>query len=364
MSSKKLPDVLGATATPVQGLNHAWDVVVPREVRSIAETRAAFDRITRPLGSDLFRYGADFEKMAGFAAATAGLPSRFDDSVAGRLKTDLACMSVAEGLTGTSNLAKTLAGMALDERLAGRSSAVMGWLESTKMNIFANDLRFMKATFRQPDIGGVHWKELARLAEKLGASRSMIHQFERAARLDSSMSKVLGSEAAASWSMHLKSIVAPTTAFLNAGWGRQVGLLAGLDGHAVGASLSWMSRYRDEPILMNAALVREQHDPKGVELIADGPPLCLVCGNELKPLGHKVRWHGPKRGVKHPLFFAACPSCLAADREDYGFFERALDAIDGSSPPKLYAIKGEGRGDGCRRGSLHLVRVDPEGEDS
>ena len=70
---------------------------------------------------------------------------------------------------------------------------------------------------------------------------------------------------------------------------------------------------------------------------------------------------GPKRGVPQLRVFPMCPECLAREQEEPGFLISAFQVLTRS---RLYAIRGQGEGDGIGKGLLRLVPAsgDDEGE--
>lgn len=142
------------------------------------------------------------------------------------------------------------------------------------------------------------WREMNKLAERLGAASTLTHQLSRMSKFDGGLRHALSSPACGAWSAHLKAMAIPTTAVLAYDWPSPIALIAELQAPDLGASVSWLARRRDEPLLMTAALTHEAIGDAGDEFVVDGDPVCAICGGPLKSFDSTVRWIGPKKGIR------------------------------------------------------------------
>ena len=207
-----------------------------------------------------------------------------------------------------------------------------------------------------------HWREMTRTVEALGASATLAKQFERMSKFDRVLADVLAPHVHAAWSDHLKALAVPTTSLLAYKWSRPMGLLAELQTPNLGASVSWLTQYREKPLVMTAALItgcNQLDDVSAPAVIPEGDPLCVICDGPLTSFGTTIRWHGPMRGTKHRRLFPACSRCAERERDEPGFL---LDAFTRLTRPRLYVVDGGGRGDGDPAGMLRLVPIEEDND--
>jgi hypothetical protein len=129
-------------------------------------------------------------------------------------------------------------------------------------------------------------------------------------------------------------------------------------GDAFGASISWLREGREGPRMAVASVVERLDGQTPFEI--EVQVCCMVCGTEMLVSGNRHSWVGRKVKVRLDV----APICLGCVREN-GFdadrWQATLRAIV-ENKPKLQLVRGDGDGDGVRRGTLRLVRVPADDE--
>jgi hypothetical protein len=161
----------------------------------------------------------------------------------------------------------------------------------------------------------------------------------------------------AAWASHLKITALPALSFLAQEWSTSIGLLTPV-GREIGASVSWLARYRGEPGLMTSVLAPMTKPGHDLELLLDEEILCALCGGPMVTIGRSMSWIGPHQGVRRRLIFPACSECMRRESEEPGFLYDALCELTRPFVVIRGVIRGGGRGDGSPRGRLRLIRMD------
>ena len=289
---------------------------------AILEQQRAIERSLRELG--------DYDRMAALAKAT--------------LTDTLLPIDKLTALTHATELhAQLLETTRLRERLSTWTE-----MQHTIENLVARDPI-------------VRWDDIVRTAAAVRLKDCVTRQLARIADFDTVLSAAIADSSRAAWASHLRMTALPALSVLGQEWSMPIGLITAVSSE-LGASVSWLARYRAEPLLMMAAITPSVEDADDVELVVDEEVLCALCGGPMVTLGTSFSWIGPHRGVRRRRIFPACSECAAREREEPGFLYHALCQLTHPAVAIRGVIRGRGQGDGRPRGRLRLVRME-EGED-
>jgi hypothetical protein len=201
------------------------------------------------------------------------------------------------------------------------------------------------------------WAAVDHLTQAFGVGSMLGETFDRVGSAARAFEKLLPESVHAQWSSHWRDTTLPALSLLARDCDRPWGLLMELPNPELGASLSWLTRRREQPRLSRAALSSAASGDDAAEVIIECEPECSICGGPLLSFRSTIKWIGPKVGLRNRRVFPACARCSQAEREDPGFLQRSLPTSEGPSLGiKREVIKGGGTGDGRPSARLRVVR--------
>lgn len=287
-------------------------------MHAILEQQRVIERSARELG--------DYGRMAGLAKATlTDMPMPIDKFTA-------------------STCASELHAQLLETTRLRESLSTWTEMQHTIKNLVARDPM-------------VRWDDIVRTSAAARLEDCVTRQLARVADFEAVLSAAINDPARAAWASHLRMTALPALSVLGQEWSTPIGLITPVSSE-LGASVSWLARYRAEPVLMMSAITPSVERVDDVQLVVDEEVLCALCGSPMVTLGTSFRWIGPHRGVRRRRIFPACSECAAREREDPGFLYHALCQLTGPAVAIRGVIRGRGQGDGRPRGRLRLVRME------
>lgn len=354
-----VPEVsaLGAAARLSEQLEH---LVNPPWMKAMLQTQEQWQRAMNPFGN----LGLG---LAGAAAASLGRHSDFGfhhDLVASALgRSGLAALQ-HEHLQARDMAERFGLGMQVGFDAYTRAGALMEAalphrLLAERISAFdSSALRgFQHSVLGLESKGLSTWAAVDHLTQAFGVDSMLGETFDRVGSVARAFEKLLPESVHAQWSSHWRDTTLPALSLLARDCDRPWGLLMELPNPELGASLSWLTRRREQPRISRAALSSAASGDDAVEVIIECEPECSICGGPLLSFKSTIKWIGPKLGLRNRRVFPACARCSQAEREDPGFLQRSLPTSESPSLGiKREVIKGGGTGDGRPSARLRVVR--------
>lgn len=305
------------------------------QVQTAANIISSLDRVAGVTSS----VEASIRRTSGIDSAVHAL--RWLDKAA------LGCSAVVEAMAGVD---RTVAGLsAATEALHALNQVGNVTAPLLALNVAREEhwSALSAATVIGRQMEGITWA--------LEVCHGRSQQFERMARFDSTLSRMMFPNVHDVWSRHLLAIAVPTVDILSRDWVHPIALLFELPEQGRGATVSWKTKRKRKEIVQTATVTSDVSH--GDVVVIEDEPLCAICGEPLMRLDPELRLLGPKLAIRHQRILPVCVHCGASGSELVALLQRAVASRE---VPKLRFVQGERAGDGiCRaRGLLRLVKFD------